>query len=182
MRKVLSPNTFYAGGLLFAALSGSFMATATSARAQTTAPAAKNAVKLTSDIMVERVSVNDKGEEVVTLKTPKQAVVVPGDKLIVSLHYVNEGGEPAKEFRATNPISPAVQFIAVKEDWAEVSVDNGTSWGPLSALTVTVPATDAAPASTRSAEAKDVTHVRWTFKTPLAPGQKGTVSFRGSIK
>jgi hypothetical protein len=182
MRKILLPNALYASGLLIAALSGSFIATATSARAQTAAPVAKSAVKLTSDIMVERVALNDKGEEVVTLKTPKQAVVVPGDKLIVSLHYVNESGEPAKEFRATNPISPAVQFIAVKEDWAEVSVDNGASWGPLSALTVVVPASEAAPASTRPAEAKDVTHVRWTFKTPLAPGQKGTVSFRGSIK
>ncbi len=182
MRKFLLPNALYAGGLLFAASSGSLFATSTSARAQTAAPTAKNAVKLTSEIMVERIVVNAKGEEVVTLKTPKQAVVVPGDKLIINLYYVNEGNEPAKEFRATNPISPAVQFIAAKEDWAEVSVDNGTTWGALSKLTIAVPATETVPASTRAAEAKDVTHVRWTFATPLAPGQKGTVSFRGSIK
>jgi hypothetical protein len=186
MKKIHTPNALYAGGLLLAAIAGSFVATETSAKAQNAAPFVtpkpKMGVKLTSDVMVERVSIDDRGREIIKLKTPKEAVVVPGDRLIVSLHYVNQSNEPATEFRATNPIPGPVQFIAAKEDWAEVSVDNGATWGVLSALFVAVPATEAASASRRPAVAQDVTHVRWTFQTPLAPGEKGTVSFRGSIK
>jgi hypothetical protein len=186
MKKIDAPNAFFAFGLLFAALTGSILATATSAKAQTaTSPAAlsqKMGVKLTSEVKVERVSIDDRGREIVSLKTPKEAVVVPGDRLIISLHYINQSNEPAKDFRATNPIPGPVQFIAAKEDWAEVSVDNGVSWGALSTLSVIVPATETAPATRRPAAPQDVTHVRWNFKTPLAPGEKGTFSFRGSIK
>lgn len=182
MKSSLKSNLFYAAGLLVAALAGTGVATATSAQAQTAAAAPKAQVKLTSDIMVERVTVNAAGVETQTLKSPKEAIIVPGDKLVISLNFVNQSDQPATDFRATNPIPAAVQFIAAKEDWAELSVDGGKTWGDLSTLTIAVPASETALASTRPAQAADVTHVRWSFKTPLAPGAKGTVSFRGSIK
>jgi hypothetical protein len=186
MKKFLKPNFYYASALVLSALSGSIVATATKAYAQSDraagAPVAKPDVSLSSDIMVERVSVDDKGREVITLKSPKDAVVVPGDKLIIRLHYVNHSKEPVKEFRATNPISNAVEFISVAEDWAELSVDRGVNWGKLSDFSVEE--TDVATRSVvkRSATAKDVTAIRWTFAKPLQPGEKGTVSFRGVIK
>ncbi len=185
--KILKPHFFYGSALVFAAISGTFVATASKAYAQTgdataAVAAAKSDVSLSSDVMVERVSTDDKGREIITLKSPKDVVVVPGDKLVVRLHYRNQGDAPAKDFRATNPMPGAVQFLTVNEDWAEISVDGGVNWGKLSDLTVAVAETPAGPASKRAAEAKDVTHVRWSFAAPLSPGAKGTVSFRGVIK
>ncbi len=185
--KILKPHFLYGSALVFAAVSGTFVATASKAFAQSgdstaVAPAAKSDVSLSSDVMVERVSIDDKGREVITLKSPKDVVVVPGDKLVVRLHYRNQGATPAKDFRATNPMPSAVQFLTVNEEWAEISVDGGVNWGKLSNLTVEVAEAPAGPASTRAAEAKDVTHVRWSFAAPLSPGAKGTVSFRGMIK
>jgi hypothetical protein len=186
MKKFLKPNFYYASALVLSALSGTFVANATKAYAQSeraaAAPAANSDVTLSSDIMVERVSVDDKGREIVTLKSPKDAVVVPGDKLVIRLHYMNHSKGPVEGFRATNPISNAVEFVTVAEDWAELSVNNGANWGKLS--DISVEETDVATRAVlkRSATAKDVTTIRWTFAKPLQPGEKGTVSFRGVIK
>jgi hypothetical protein len=182
--KILKPHFAYGSALLIAAASGAFFASVSEAYAQSadTAIVAKSDVTLVSDVMVERVSTDKMGREVTTLKSPKDVVVVPGDKLVLRLHYQNKGDAPAKDFRATNPMPGAVEFIAVMEDWAEISVDGGVKWGKLSDFTVNVPGTATSPATTRPADAKDVSHVRWSFATPLAPGAKGTVSFRGVIK
>jgi uncharacterized repeat protein (TIGR01451 family) len=155
------------------------LATTTTAAAK---PAAKAGVTLSSTAMIERVSLDAKGVSKTVLKTPSQAVVVPGDKVVFTISYANMGSEPANGFRATNPMPAAVQFSSVNEDWAEVSVDGGQLWGKLDALTVPVAATATAPASTRGATAEDVTHVRWVFATPIAPGAKGSVSYRGVVK
>jgi uncharacterized repeat protein (TIGR01451 family) len=145
-------------------------------------PAATGGVTLNSTAMIERVSLDAKGVSKTVLKTPSQAVVVPGDKVIFTISYANLGREPASGFRATNPMPAAVHFFSVNEEWAEVSVDGGQLWGKLDALTVPVAASPTMPASTRGATAEDVTHVRWVFATPIAPGAKGSVSYRGVVK
>ena len=185
--KILKPHFFYGSALVFAAISGTCIATASKVHAQSgdapaTSTVTKSDVSLSSDVMVERVSTDNMGREIITLKSPKDVVVVPGDKLVVRLHYRNQGAAPAKDFRATNPMPAAVQFLTVNEEWAEISVDGGVTWGQLSDLTVVVAETPAGPASIRAAETKDVTHVRWSFAAPLSPGAKGTVSYRGMIK
>lgn len=150
---------------------------AVGASAQKAAP-----VTLSSDVKIERVETDAAGKEKVTLYAPKQVVVVPGDKVLFTLEVVNTGAEPAAGFRATNPMPGPVQFVSVTEDWAEVSVDGGTSWGKLAALKVKkAPAEGAAPVE-RAADVTDVTHVRWVFADAIAPGGKRTISYRGVIK
>jgi hypothetical protein len=186
IKKFLKPNFYYTSALVLSALSGAFVANVSKAYAQSdrtaVAPVAKPDVSLSSDIMVERITVDSKGREVITLKSPKDAVVVPGDKLVIRLHYMNHSKGPVEGFRATNPISNAVEFVTVAEDWAELSVDRGANWGKLS--DISVEETDVATRAVvkRSATTKDVTTIRWTFAKPLQPGEKGTVSFRGVIK
>jgi hypothetical protein len=117
--------------------------------------------------------------------------------VVFSLKYENISAEPAAAFRATNPMPGPIQFISAAEDWAEVSVDGGKSWGKLEALKVTETVTKAAvvdaatgketaPATseaiTRAADKSDVTHVRWVFAKPIAPGAKGSLSYRGVVK
>jgi uncharacterized repeat protein (TIGR01451 family) len=132
--------------------------------------------------MVERSETDVAGKEKLVLKKPSDVIVVPGDRIIFTLRYVNNGAEPASGFRATNPMPAPVQFVSVAEDWAEVSVDGGKSWGKLAELKVTAKNTDGTGDVLRAATAEDVTHVRWVFTTPIAPGAKGSVSYRGLIK
>jgi uncharacterized repeat protein (TIGR01451 family) len=165
------------------ALIGATLAAVGNAQAQTPAtPAAASPVTLSSDVKIERVEVDAAGKEKVTLYAPKQVVVVPGDKVLFTLEVINTGAQPAAGFRATNPMPGPVQFVSVAEDWAEVSVDGGTSWGKLAALKVKkAPAEGAAPIE-RAADVADVTHVRWVFPDAIAPGGKRTISYRGVIK
>ena len=141
-----------------------------------------NSVVLTSEAMIERIELDASGKETVTLKQPKDVIVVPGDRIIFTLRYVNKGTEPATGFRATNPMPGPVQFVSAAEDWAEVSVDGGATWGKLANLKVTVKGSEGAADTERTASAEDVTHVRWVFTVPIPPGAEGSVSYRGLIK
>lgn len=141
-----------------------------------------NSVVLTSEAMIERTEVDANGKESQTLKQPKDVIVVPGDRVIFTLRYVNKGAEPATGFRATNPMPGPVQFVSVAEDWAEVSVNGGANWGKLANLKVAAKASEGSVATLRPATAEDVTHVRWVFTAPIPPGAEGSVSFRGLIK
>lgn len=173
-------NMAHALALGAAIVSGSTLA-AGDALAQT-APAAKSPVNLSSEVKIERTQIDAAGKETTVLREPKDVIVVPGDRVIFTLNVTNSGAEAAAGFRATNPIPGPVTFIAVTEDWAEVSVDGGKSWGKLAAMTVKVKAADTGVETTRAASAEDVTHVRWVFSDAIAPGAKTAVSYRGVVK
>ena len=135
---------------------------------------AADAVSLSSRAFVERQRQDATGNTVTTLEQPK--VVVPGDKLRFELLYKNNGAAPAKDFSVTNPVPGAVAFTG-SEGPAVVSVDGGKSWGPLT--TLKVPGADG---KLRPAQPADVTHIRWTLASPIAPGGSGSFSFRGQVK
>ncbi len=139
---------------------------------------AKPAVNLTSTVFIERTEKNAAGVEKKVLKTPAQISIVPGDRVIFILDYINQGTEPAAGFQATNPIPGPIQFTSVREDWAEVSVDSGVNWGKLTALSVS----DGSPVKLRPANAADVTHVRWIFPAAIEAGKKGSLSYTGVVK
>lgn len=196
MKRKMVIETAYAAALALAAISGSMVAGA--AEAQTAAaPAAKPAVSLSSEALIERTETDASGAEKTVLKTPSEVKIVPGDRVVFALKYQNNAAVPADGFRATNPMPAPIQFISAAEEWAEVSVDGGKVWGKLASLKVTETVTKTAivdadtgkvtsPAKSeqivRAAEASDVTHVRWVFAEPIAAGAKGSVSYRGVIK
>ncbi len=76
----------------------------------------------------------------------------------------------------------AIAFVSTAEDWAEVSVDGGKTFGKLGSLTVMAPPAEGAAPVSRPATAEDVTAVRWAFKTPIAAGASGKLSYRGVVK
>ncbi len=198
MKRYFTMKTAYAAALMLAAASGSMIAMAGQAQAQTAPTAkAKAAVTLSSKAMIERVETDANGAQKTVLKTPSDVIVVPGDKVIFTLSYVNQSAEPAASFRATNPMPGPIQFLSAAEEWAVVSVDGGKIWGKLAALTVVERTEEAAltdpetgeitqdAVSTeeqRAARAEDVTHVRWAFADDIAPGASGSVSYRGLVK
>ncbi len=176
MKKFFNLNTAYGLALIGSALFGSLIA-AGSARA-----ADADQVTISSEAKIERVETAKDGKERVVYKKPGEVVVVPGDKVVFTLSYANVGVLPATAFKATNPMPGPVQFLGAGEDWAEVSVDGGKNWGSLSKLTIMAKAVEGQSEAVRPATAEDVTHVRWVFSNAIAPGAKGSLSFRGVIK
>jgi uncharacterized repeat protein (TIGR01451 family) len=179
MQSLWKMDAFYAAALAGAACLGSLVAFAAPANAQT---GEANKVVLTSEALIERVETGTDGKEVTTLKQPKDVVITPGDRVVFTLTYQNNGTLPATAFRATNPMPGPIQFVSVAEDWAEVSVDGGKNWGKLGDMKVTAKSPDGATDVTRAASLEDVTHVRWVFAQPIPPGAKGSLTYRGVVK
>jgi len=140
-----------------------------------TAALAQSQVALTSEVFVERATVADDGSRTVSLMVPE--IVTPGDRLVFILRYRNEGQEPASDFVVTNPIPDSVAFVSTESAGAVYSVDGGTNWGALDALSVAE--TDG---RRRAAVPADVTHVRWRFSEPIPAAGSGEIRFRGVVK
>lgn len=136
---------------------------------------AQSAVSLNSDVLVERSQRAPDGTTHVVLEEP--AAVVPGDSLVFVLNYQNNGRQPATNFVVTNPLPAAVRYNGTADRAATVSVDQGRTWGQLSALRVRD-----ADGTSRDARAEDVTHVRWAFAQPIPAGETGRLMFRGVVR
>ncbi len=167
-------HILFAAAIAAAPASGALVVTPAMAQAQ--------AVSLSSDVMVEKPETAADGSVKTVLKAPKDTIVTPGDKLVITLHYVNTGTAPAANFVATNPLPGPVQFISVKEDWADVSVDGGATFGKLADLKVGKVAAEGGDAVMQPAGPEDVTTVRWAFREPIPAGAKGDLTFYGVVK
>lgn len=187
----LSANgLFYAVALGAASFTGSLFAFAP-VPAQALAQSAGN-VQITSEIKIERTQTDSRGRETVVLTDPNAGPVVPGDSVIIVNSYQNVGNEPATNFISVNPVNPNLAFVSVAEEWAELSVDGGKTWGKLNELTVPsdpaeqqnaqTPAASPPLVINRPASPGDVTHIRWSFPEPIAPRAKGTLSFRAVVR
>lgn len=135
--------------------------------------AAPGDVALQGDVKQEK-TVVENGAHKRVLITPKK--VVPGDKLIFSTAYKNNGTAPVDHFVVTNPLPAAVSYSPEGAQNAEVSVDGGKTWGQLAALKV-----KDAKGVLRAAQPEDVTHVRWTVAV-IAPGASGSVSYHAVVR
>lgn len=129
--------------------------------------------ELVSDVKVDKVTMAD-GKEVHALVEP--AVVVPGDRLVFSTRYRNNGAVKAENIVVTNPIKPGIALAADGSNDLVVSVDGGKSWGKLALLKVAD-----GQGGQRAAQATDVTHVRWVLAS-VAPGASGTLSFNAIVR
>lgn len=145
------------------------------ALALTSAPTfAAPQVSLASSISVIRTKAVG-GRTLVSYESPKQ--VSPGDRLSIALNYVNESGKPADHFVVTDPVPNGLAFTGEASSGAEVSVDGGKTFASLSSLQVVD-----AQGHSRAASAADVTHIRWKFVHPIAPGERGQLKFEALVK
>jgi uncharacterized repeat protein (TIGR01451 family) len=107
--------------------------------------------------------------------------VVPGDEVIYTITFANRGTEPAADVVITNPVPEHMIFTRVEETprgaVVSMSADGGSRYDAPRNLTVTD-----AKGQTRPAQESDFTHVRWTFRNPLEPGEAGSVSFRAQLQ
>ncbi len=139
-------------------------------------PALANAgVRLTNS--VSRVELQTAANGTVERKILPATMVTPGDQLIFTISYQNNGAQKASQFKITNPLPHSVEYTGAEDETAEVSVDSGATFGKLGQLSV-----KNADGSLRPALPGDVTHLRWTLPTDLQPGGSGQVSFNARLK
>jgi len=130
-------------------------------------------IELKGDVKVSK-QVVENGKEKQVLSEPK--VVVPGDRLIFSTSYRNNGTETVRNFVVTNPIPNGVMLAPEGAGDHSVSVDGGKTWGKLADLSVST-----GEGATRAAVAGDVTHVRWVL-SEVAPGAAGKVTYNAIVR
>jgi uncharacterized repeat protein (TIGR01451 family) len=140
---------------------------------------AADALQLTNEVFQEIEIKSPEGK--IERKTVRATRVVPGTEVIYVITYKNGGDQPAEDVIVTNPVPKDLEYVsatfATGEGTPEVSVDGGKNFGALSRLTVSDG--DGKP---RAAKPSDVTHVRWSLKSAVKPGEEGKVSFRAKLE
>ncbi len=102
--------------------------------------------------------------------------VVPGDTLLFTTSFHNEGGSVVTDFIVVNPVASSLQLTQEAVGQADVSVDGGKTWGTLGQLAVVDNSGQERPATIR-----DITHLRWKF-AQIQPGETGQVQFVALVR
>jgi uncharacterized repeat protein (TIGR01451 family) len=102
--------------------------------------------------------------------------VVPGDMLLFTTSFHNEGAAPVTDFVVVNPVADSLELTAEAAGQTDVSVDGGKSWGPIAQLKIVDEMGQERPATI-----EDITHMRWKF-AQIRPGETGRVQFIASVR
>lgn len=143
----------------------------------TALPAA--ALKANQTVESEKVVIAADGSE--SFERTAADSIKPGDRVVYSLNVENDGVEDASNIILTMPIPSEVKFIEGSElkDGALVSysVDGGQTFLDREGLTVLMD-----DGTSRVAEVKDISHIRWELKSPIAAGSTDVLRFKGVLK
>jgi len=135
------------------------------------AAAQERPIKLQSDVKLVRQAQQGDAPELVAAEG-----VVPGDTLVFTTSYRNEGASAVNDFVIVNPVPSDLVLTDEAAATTEVSVDGGAHWGSLAALSVVEENGEEHPAT-----AQDITHMRWVFAS-VAPSEKGEVRFSARVR
>lgn len=102
--------------------------------------------------------------------------VVPGDTLVFTTSYRNEGRSTVTDFVIVNPVPADLVLSEEAARQTEVSVDGGAKWGRLGDLTVFDENSEERPATI-----EDITHMRWAFAA-VPPAGVGQVRFSARVR
>ena len=139
-----------------------------------------------------KITVNMKAEkevvEVVSGKKITKRVAAkstdPGQKLIFTLQYKNNGNEKATNVKVDNPIPNNTVYIVGsgigKNSKMLFSIDGGKTYKQPSLLTYEATSPDGKKVK-KQASPEQYTHVRWVI-TEVPPGKEGTVGFQVRTK
>ncbi|MBB6424380.1 DUF11 domain-containing protein [Sphingopyxis sp. JAI128] len=144
----------------------------------TSAPAiAQGNGNLTTKVEVEK-SVPGQDGQPASKSYVTPDVVVPGDRVRISLTFTNDGTDAASGVVVANPIPPGLMFDSTDDQAGfGVSIDGGETFAPLADLTVPVDGSVPRPAT-----AADLTHVRWKWAEAIGPGQTRSVAFFARVR
>ncbi|MGI9289687.1 MAG: hypothetical protein ACR2QG_00260 [Gammaproteobacteria bacterium] len=143
-----------------------------------------------SDALAQTVELQHKAEQIETTadnngNEQKRLVpatrVVPGEEILFTITYTNNGEEPAENIKITNPVPDYMDYMdgSAEGDNTSItySVDGGNNFDTPDNLTVS-----ADDGTQRPAGAADYTHIRWTLNGDITPGSEGTVQFMARVE
>lgn len=132
-------------------------------------------MKAEKDVQV----INDKGEK--QTKRIEAVKALPGEEVIYTISYANNGKEAADKVIIANPVPEHMIYVdntATNENaLVTYSVDGGKTYAEPGKLKVRK-----ADGAERQAVGADYTHVRWVLRKPIQPGATGNVSFHARLK
>lgn len=139
------------------------------------------AAALTATQIVEKeVVIQNQDGSTQTQRLPAESVI-PGERIVYTLRYLNDGAEPATDLVMTMPVPKEVTFIDGSAERAGAktvySVDGGETFAPRESLQVR-----GFDGATRPAKAEDITHVKWTVTGPVQSAEAGELVFKGVLK
>jgi uncharacterized repeat protein (TIGR01451 family) len=134
-------------------------------------------IKATAEIEVK--VKGDDGAE--TVQRQPASKVPPGSSVIYTLRAENKGKKPAADVVVTDPIPEHMDYVdgSASTNGAKVtfSIDGGKTYQPIEKLTIR-----GKDGVSRAALASELTHIRWQFEKPLAPGESRSVEFRARVE
>jgi uncharacterized repeat protein (TIGR01451 family) len=141
---------------------------------------ASGSIELQSVATQQKVTVEKDGSK--HTEMVPAARVVPGTEVTYTINYHNVGAKPADDVVINNPVPAHMDYVADSATGANTTIsysaDGGKTWaGTLAQLSV-----KNADGSMRPATEKDCTHIRWVVNGKVAPGAKGSVSFRAVLQ
>jgi hypothetical protein len=136
---------------------------------------AANEIAVVNEVFAERAVVAADGTRKPVLVKAKSGP--PGSRLIFVTTYRNQSAVPIRGIILNSPRLDGVVFDGALSPGAQLSVDQGTTWGALTTLRVRAP-----NGTIRPAQNTDVTHVRLVVAGAAAPGSSGKMSFRVIVK
>ena len=109
------------------------------------------------------------------------AKAAPGDEVIYTTTFTNQGAKPAGNVAISNPVPANTTYVGGSAfgDNTEItySVDGGKTYAAPDKLNIKTP-----EGRERPAMPSEYTHIRWVYKGELAPAKTGSASFRVVIK
>jgi uncharacterized repeat protein (TIGR01451 family) len=135
------------------------------------AAAQERPIRLQSDVKLVRQAQQGEAPELVAPEG-----VVPGDMLVFTTSYRNEGASAVSNFVIVNPVPSDLVLTDEAAAATEVSVDGGKQWGRLADLKIVNEDGEERPATI-----EDVTHMRWLFAS-VAPSATGEVKFSARVR
>lgn len=136
-------------------------------------------VQLTASAEVE-VKIPDAHGRLVVRRIPAEKVL-PGSRVIYTIHYSNTGNLPAERVAITNPIPEHMRYQAESafgfKAAVTFSIDGGKTFDRPDKLFILDQTGKSLPAN-----AADYTHIRWTLEQSIAPQATGQVGFMAALE
>jgi uncharacterized repeat protein (TIGR01451 family) len=143
------------------------------------AGAEANGVEIQTSAEVEIKVKADDGAESVQRQPAKK--VPPGEAVIYTVRAENKGAKPANDVVVTDPIPEHMDYIdgsaSVQGAKVTFSTDGGKTFAAKDKLKIR-----GKDGVTRAALDSELTHIRWQFEKPLAPGESRSVEFRARVE
>lgn len=141
---------------------------------------ANGSIELQSVAQQQKVTIEKDGSK--HTEMVPAARVTPGTEVTYSVNYHNVGSKPAGDVVINNPVPQHMDYIADSATGANTTISYSADGGKTWAASLAQLSVKGADGSMRPATAKDCTHIRWVVNGKVAPGAKGSVSFRAVLQ